>query len=475
MSPKVNINSEDQTIITCEQCEYKCRLNIMLKKHIQKEHPHMKHTCEQCEYGTNFIANIWEHSLSHHPKKSPQLKEIENENFIIKIVAEQNANIIAEIEKLKEDTKGAFLQLAKAIDDSIGSIREETNENCKNLVDKVSKLYDRISDRGVSSTRVHESPSTGITTKTSSPSSSKKKPKRKPAAPKSPNNTSGSTSSQSSKSSFNSKPKVLYAADSVGHTASAGQLEYSSNCRIKTVRAYSSVHDENAKWPQYNFTDVVKRALNNPGREEYDMLVMSAPTVDITNLNTSKLGPRDNTKVFQQKVIVSSQNMFSLAQRSLEQNPNLSKVIIMEHTPRFDKLESDPTCLKPTLARLGNSTLGQLWLNSPLKDKILIGHHSLESSVSGNIQAGRYVNQISGRSDGVHFYGPKGRGDYTNSVRSILGMAELKNYRAKPTPELGTAQSDNHSNCPQSKFQKKTKTHPSVVTQNRFSVFNQGN
>ena len=185
----------------------------------------MKHTCEQCEYGTNFIANIWEHSLSHHPKKSPQFKEIENENFIIKIVAEQNANIIAEIEKLKEDTKGAFLQLAKAIDDSIGSIREETNENCKNLVDKVSKLYDRISDRGVSSTRVHESPSTGITTKTSSPSSSKKKPKHKPAAPKSPNNTSGSTSSQSSKSSFNSKPKVLYAADSVGHTASAGQLE----------------------------------------------------------------------------------------------------------------------------------------------------------------------------------------------------------------------------------------------------------
>ena len=170
MSPKVNINSEDQTIITCEQCDYKCTLNIMLKKHIKKEHPHMKHTCEQCEYGTNFIANIWEHSLSHHPKKSPQFKEIENENFIIKIVAEQNANITAEIEKLKEDTKGAFLQLAKAIDDSIGSIREETNENCKNLVDKVSKLYDRISDCGVSSTRVHESPSTGITTKTSSPS-----------------------------------------------------------------------------------------------------------------------------------------------------------------------------------------------------------------------------------------------------------------------------------------------------------------
>ena len=55
----------------------------------------------------------------------------------------------------------------------------------------------------------------------------------------------------------------------------------------------------------------------------------------------------------------------------------------MEHPPRFDTVDVDPLSVKPTLANLANTTLGQLWLNSPLKDKIFIGQHSLESSGVG--------------------------------------------------------------------------------------------
>ena len=317
----------------------------------------------------------------------------------------------------KEDTKRAFNGLAIAIDESIENMREEAKDNCKSLVDTITNLSNTISVLGAPRNRKSETsrPASSTTAKTTSPSNPKVKQKPKPQTPIGSSTTSGPTSYKAKpsvkskpKSSFNSKPKVLYAADSVGHTASIQHLEYSGNCRIKTVRAYSSVHDVNAKWPQYNFTDVVKRAIDNPGKDEYDVLVMSAPTVDITNLDTSRLGPTDNTELYQQNVIVSSQNMFSLAQRSLEQNPNLSKVIIMEHPPRFDKLEVDPTCLKPTLARLANSTMGQLWLNSPLKDRIFIGQHSLESYGSGHNHVARYVNQVSGKSDGVHLYGLKG-------------------------------------------------------------------
>ena len=99
---------------------------------------------------------------------------------------------------------------------------------------------------------------------------------------------------------------------------------------------------------------------------------MSAPTVDISNLDTSKLQPTDSTEIVQQNVVISAQNMFSLAQRSLEMNQNLSKVILMEHTPRFDILEDDPTSLKPTLAGLANLTLSQLWLNSPQRIKFVL-------------------------------------------------------------------------------------------------------
>ena len=83
--------------------------------------------------------------------------------------------------------------------------------------------------------------------------------------------------------------------------------------------------------------------MKNPGVEEFDVLVLAAPTVDITNLDTSKLTPTDGTAAFQQSVITSTQNMFSLAEVSLELNKSLRKVVIMEHLPRFDNLDVDPT------------------------------------------------------------------------------------------------------------------------------------
>ena len=188
---------------------------------------------------------------------------------------------------------------------------------------------------------------------------------------------------------------------------------------------------------------------------------MSAPTVDISNLDTRQLRPNDKTEIYQQQVIKSSQVMFKLAQNSLEQNPGLKKVVIMEHPSRFDTKDVDPTSLKQTLARLANSTLGQMWLNCPIKDKIFIGHHSLEGSGTGVSHESRYVDLKSGHYDGVHFWGQSAREEYTNSVKTIFMMAGL-----------GTAQGTqvrNHNY--QSNYQ------PNMKTKNRFSVFNsnQGN
>ena len=195
--------------------------------------------------------------------------------------------------------------------------------------------------------------------------------------------------------------------------------------------------------------------------------------MDITNLDTTNLAPKDSTAVYQQDVIVSSQNMFSLAQASLEENPSLSKVIIMEHPPRFDIKDVDPTSLKHNLVKLANSTLNQLWLNSHLKDKIFIGHHSLESYGVGASHLARYKSQA-GRYDGVHFYGAAGCADYSSSVINIFSMALP--IQEATTSGCGTAK-DNHSRCPQAKYQEKTKYHVSVKTQNRFGLFssNSGN
>ena len=110
----------------------------------------------------------------------------------------------------------------------------------------------------------------------------------------------------------------LYVADSVGHSASTRKLENSSKVRIRTARAYSSVHDNTARWPEHNFTACVDYTLKNPGIENFDVLLMSAPTVDISNMDTSKMNPKDSTETFQLKARKSSHNMFRLAERSLK-------------------------------------------------------------------------------------------------------------------------------------------------------------
>ena len=61
--------------------------------------------------------------------------------------------------------------------------------------------------------------------------------------------------------------RMLYAGDSVGHGANLKYLETSINCQIESVRAYSSVMDQNARWPTKNFTDVVTQYLR--GREPF--------------------------------------------------------------------------------------------------------------------------------------------------------------------------------------------------------------
>ena len=160
--------------------------------------------------------------------------------------------------------------------------------------------------------------------------------------------------------------QILYVGDSLGHGANLKYLETSIKCRIESVRAYSSVMDENARWPSKNFTDVVTQYLR--GREPFNIVVMSAPTVDITNLNTKRLTQRQ----CEERAIESSKNMISLAEKTLANNRSLEKVILMNHPARFDCI------IKKKLAILANSSLIKFWACSSFKDKIHVGQHNLD-------------------------------------------------------------------------------------------------
>ena len=83
----------------------------------------------------------------------------------------------------------------------------------------------------------------------------------------------------------------------------------------------------------------------------------------------------------------------------------------------------DPLSLKPALAHLFNNTLAEMWIESPLKKKLVIGIHNLECT--GGIKEARYRNIRSRKYDGLHLYGPSGKKAYTISVLNILKKADI--------------------------------------------------
>ena len=84
---------------------------------------------------------------------------------------------------------------------------------------------------------------------------------------------------------------------------------------------------------------------------------MSAATVDITNIDTSKVTETDNMDAYQRMAFVSSTNMFVCAEKALDEHPNLEKVTVMEYAPRYDTKDVDPLNLKPALAKVAKKSL----------------------------------------------------------------------------------------------------------------------
>ena len=112
----------------------------------------------------------------------------------------------------------------------------------------------------------------------------------------------------------------------------------------------------------------------------------------------------------------------------------------MKQIPRYDPSHVDPLSLKPTLSVLFNSTLTDLWMESPYKQKIYVGNHNIECT--GAIKESRYRHTKSGKYDGIHLYGSSGKKAYTLSVLNILQAANVT-----------SSEHDYHLSCAQFKYQ----------------------
>lgn len=176
--------------------------------------------------------------------------------------------------------------------------------------------------------------------------------------------------------------------------------------------------------------------------------MLGAPTVDITNINTTNLTTNDNIEVYKQEVVLSCRNMISVAENALQKHPKLQKVTINEHAPRHDKTDVDPTRLKPNLAMFANATLAELLRSSSMNDRITIGKHSLDCT--------DYQIQRKFRNDGVHFNEADGKDAYTNSLIKIFHSIFPKS--SSISSSSNSSEASYHDSCPQALYQQRMKS-----------------
>ena len=340
---EVSIAPEDQRVLQCDFCDYQCRLNIQLKKHVENRHTNYQYNCEECSFGTQFVACLWEHIAKVHPDLMPEVKNIQSDSLVIRMIVELNTNILEEIEKLKKDTKGAFMQLASALDDSPKNVKEDILSNLKTVDSRVNAIQVKVASKKCTkvckpSDQVDDE---GLVEKSAVINSSERK-----------------------------KLKVLYTYDEVGHAANVKELEKLTNCRIDTAAAINSIYDRREKLPHKNFTDVVTKVLEKPVNDKYDVVITSAPTADISKLDTRKVTKNSSRTWFENEAKKSSRNFIKLAENMLKKHGSLKNFVVLEHTERFHTAESDPVSLKKHLCMIANSHLHKLRNQSTLKEKL---------------------------------------------------------------------------------------------------------
>ena len=254
------------------------------------------------------------------------------------------------------------------------------------------------------------------------------------------------------KNEYQRRSRVLLVGDSIAHNSQVRKIEVVTDTTIKTAKAYSSVFDQSARFKHQNINDVTKKELRDA---PFDHVVLAAPTVDISNLNTENVKATDNVDGFKEKVRISCKNMMKTVQDALTNVPELKVVTIMNHSPRYDTSDVDPAGIKPILANFANAYFLELWLASPLKDKIIIGSHTLECS--GDVKMRRYTDDRNRRYDGVHLYGSSGREAYTDSVINIL----FPSFQSQASAQ--NKRDDDHFSCPQTNYRKQQKMYSSVL------------
>ena len=488
-----NLLKKDETVdqsltgkVSCQHCEFLAESIPDIVAHIVKKHTKKSFQCDFCEYKCSSKEELDHHLTNDHDGLSfletfAQQQRVLLENFeLFKGELTQTLNVIINEQNFY---KQELLKL---------NLKQSTDIRLSVLEKSISMLTEEVKNTLTKTPIVSTSASTDEPSIKSVPKPEESKASITPPKPHSPTSNERKSNNQFTHQQSpilpvapRKKLNVCLVGDSIAHNVDIKQLEKESNFLITKLKAYGSVEDSVSMFPKKNLSDVVPQELvrkyNQTGLD-FDVLIIQASSTDITNLDTN-VNAMENMEYLKQSAAVSSTNIFNVATDSLK-HTNVKKVIIMERIPRYDRVEVDPSSLKSGLSEYSNGILHQLWLQSELKDKIIIGKHELECSA--NIRRDRYGNE--NVFDGIHLRGPSGKKCYTGSIINIIRKSEILTpqtpvFTKKPESSSTSPGSNhlikkngksptNHNNCEQTVFKNQNLHRTSNMSSNQSKPSN---
>jgi hypothetical protein len=166
-----------------------------------------------------------------------------------------------------------------------------------------------------------------------------------------------------------------------------------------------------------------------------------------------------SVKGWEEKVKISREKMFKLAQSSLQYNPNLKKVIIVKSLPRYDHQTVDPNAIKAKLNQFGNTLYNTLWMQNGCPANIVIVDQHMDCQ--GPLREKRFGNPAfqgyDGKPwDGIHKRGRLAVRHYTNSIIRIV---------SEISPSASNWSQDYHRKCAQTRYQSRQQNNYSHIGQ----------
>ena len=497
MSLKIDVSIKDQIAIKCEHCDFKCRLNIQLKKHMQSVHGHedskLRFKCGLCDFESHYVLAMWEHKQTYHPENLPNFQP-KSKDMTSTLLAEQGFDIMEEIETLKKDIKGSFVELTKGI--GMGFV--ETSNEMNEKFDAMKATLDVLNKKMETILTIKEvEKATKVVSNTI-----EKEQKEQKKAKKLENKLE-------QKSSLNKKVKSTFDVAWVGSTISKvmdeKKFEKSTKSNVKFVRAYGITEENESShpkatlgFPNQSFQKVVPEVINN---NNIDTLVMEAGSIEITNIKVNKAlmdtskDIKEYKKQWFDQVEEDSKKLFKIAEDAIKHKPAL-KVVIIKRIPRFDCSSQDILGIRSTLSNFANSVYDQLWTKSGSPENIKIAELKLNVEHSGYLKSLIFGSKTEDNFDGIHLNGQGASRHFTYRAVQVMQNiisphprkpSAIPSLHRQPAAEKYNLCEDDHSDCPQARYQRRKysdvvsgyTTPPtaygytySVSTANRFNPLN---